>query len=454
VPTNRSPSHPTPALPHPDPAVPRTGLRALLRTLALAWTHAALGGTAGLAALTVALIPAVVLIRALASGPGLIDLATWPAATLALLFAAGLPRFVRRASLALATPLLTTPSIPESPASRPPAFGSPASGSPASGRVRSGVWVVVHAVLGGALVLGTVVAVGVAVAAPVVWLGAGDGRMTYLGLDLHLRGAEGLVTVPLVLGHLVVAVLITWGYAVVLRWAAPLLLGPGAAERLAAERQRADALAHRNRLARELHDSIGHTLTASTLQAAAAGRLLDTTAQPDPHLLRQTLTAIEESSRTALDDLDQALSSLRTPDTPTGPIPPARTLADLPALFDRLRVAGLTVDATGVTGLAGVPEEVSREAYRIVQEGLTNALRYADPATVTVGLTLADDDRLLIELTNPTGTEDLPVGTGRGLAGITERVHLLRGHTEAGPTSGADDGNGWRLAVWLPVGPA
>ena len=98
------------------------------------------------------------------------------------------------------------------------------------------------------------------------------------------------------------------GYAALLRRAAPLLLGPSAAERMAAVERHADRLAHRNRLARELHDSIGHTLTAATIQAAVASNLVDS----DPQRARRAMDSIEQASRTALEDLDHVSAPERT----------------------------------------------------------------------------------------------------------------------------------------------
>ncbi|MFC5822516.1 histidine kinase [Nonomuraea insulae] len=91
---------------------------------------------------------------------------------------------------------------------------------------------------------------------------------------------------------------------------APVLLGPTPAERLAAAEEHARTLAERNRLARELHDSVGHALSVVTLQAAAAGRVLDR----DPATARTALAAIEQSARAALEDLDHVLGVLREDD--------------------------------------------------------------------------------------------------------------------------------------------
>ena len=89
---------------------------------------------------------------------------------------------------------------------------------------------------------------------------------------------------------------------------------------------------------------------------------------------------------------------------------------------------------------------VSREAYRIVQEGLTNALRHAGKVRVTVRLAVRDS-RLRLEMTNPvTGSPAGRPGGGRGLGGIRERVTILGGRMNAGP-----DGDHWRVAVTIPL---
>ncbi|WP_329235673.1 histidine kinase [Actinoallomurus sp. NBC_01490] len=221
---------------------------------------------------------------------------------------------------------------------------------------------------------------------------------------------------------------------------APLLLGPSAADRLAHLERRAESLMERNRLARELHDSVGHALTVTTLQAAAAARVLDS----DPEFARRALSAIEETGRTALEDLDHVLGLLREDASAKTP---QRTLADLPALFAQTRSAGVEVDAD-LARIEELPPVVSREAYRIVQEGLTNALRHAGKVPVTVRLAVRDS-RLALEMTNPIHATAPPrTGGGHGLRGIRERVTILGGRMNAG----ADDGR-WRVTVTLPVVP-
>ncbi|MEV8313229.1 histidine kinase [Streptomyces sp. NPDC059900] len=236
------------------------------------------------------------------------------------------------------------------------------------------------------------------------------------------------------------------------RWA-PALLGPSPADRLAAAEQRAADLAVRNRLARELHDSVGHALSAVTLQASAARRVLDR----DPEFVREALAAIEETTRRTVGELDAVLGVLREGGSDgASPTAPAPTLAaDLDGLLGRTRAGGLRVRATvdlGPGGPDALPPMVSREAYRIVQESLSNALRHAGPdAPLTLRIALDGAD-LEIVAENPlprTAPVSRP-GGGHGLRGITDRARLLGGTVRAGPDDGV-----WRVDVRLPLkGPA
>jgi signal transduction histidine kinase len=226
---------------------------------------------------------------------------------------------------------------------------------------------------------------------------------------------------------------------------APRVLGPTRTERMAAELAAAHAaeraLAERNRLARELHDSVGHALTVTTLQAGAAARVLDS----DPAFVARALDAIAEAGRAALADLDHVLGLLREENS--GNRSPQPDLGDLDALVDGTRSAGVPVELRrdGVT--AAVPRAVSREAYRIVQEGLTNALRHAGPVPVDIRVAVGAD-AVELEVTNPLGAGHARTGGGRGIAGMRERVGVLRGELSAGP-----DGDRWRVAARLPFGP-
>ncbi|MGW0759203.1 sensor histidine kinase [Streptomyces sp. NPDC002814] len=247
--------------------------------------------------------------------------------------------------------------------------------------------------------------------------------------------------------------------ALLAHWA-PALLGPTPEDRLAAAEARAADLAVRNRLARELHDSVGHALSAVNLQASAARRVLDT----DPDFVREALAAIEDTTRRTVTELDAVLGVLRNGDSPTAPAPTLAT--DLDDLLHRTRTAGLHITTTIDVAPETLPPVVSREAYRIVQEGLNNALKHAADKQATLHIKTAGE-HLDITLENPlTGSAAAPVRgagncatspnepaderhperpRGHGLHGITDRAHLLDGTAQAGPIEDT-----WRLHVRLP----
>jgi signal transduction histidine kinase len=180
------------------------------------------------------------------------------------------------------------------------------------------------------------------------------------------------------------------------------LLGPSAAERLAALEERTEQLLERNRIARELHDSIGHALTVAVVQAGAAR------AAGDADFTARALSAIEETGRTALEDLERVLGVLREADRPVGSRP---TLGDADRLLESARASGAKVDAEVSGPLERVPGPVSREGYRILQESLTNVLRHAGPVPVRVRMSVVDG-MLDLEVRNPL---DAGVrGPGRG----------------------------------------
>ncbi|MGP3638355.1 sensor histidine kinase, partial [Streptomyces sp. 24-1644] len=221
---------------------------------------------------------------------------------------------------------------------------------------------------------------------------------------------------------------------------APELLGPTPDDRLAAAERRAADLAVRNRLARELHDSVGHALSAVTLQAGAARRVLDS----DTEFVREALTAIEETTRRTVGELDSVLGLLRQgEDGPQGPAGPG-----LDALDGLLAHCGVPVSYVARGDPGAVTETVSREAYRIVQEGLSNALRHgAAGAPVELRIAVRDEDlEITMENALPEGPPVVRPGGGRGLRGVAERAVLLGGRTCAGPGSGV-----WRLNARLPL---
>jgi signal transduction histidine kinase len=313
-------------------------------------------------------------------------------------------------------------------------------------RLRSALWFVLHLVTGGAVALGLVVALPMALVFIAGQFGLGAEALAgvrFGPLDEHDTLWLSLVGLALLL----VVVYAVAGLGALAALMAPALLGPSPGERIAALEARAGQLAERNRLARELHDSVGHALTVTTLQAAAARRLLDS----DPEFVRGALAAIEEAGRAAAEDLDDVIGLLRERDD--GRPAPQPTLSDLDRLVGEARAAGLEVDVQVGGPLGQVPAVVSREGYRIVQEGLTNAIRHAGRVPVSLRLGVADRT-LEIDLTNPVGGGAAGAGDGatgrgggRGLHGMRERVALLGGRMTAGRNGGL-----WRVAVRLPTG--
>ncbi|MGA5048286.1 sensor histidine kinase [Streptomyces arboris] len=218
--------------------------------------------------------------------------------------------------------------------------------------------------------------------------------------------------------------------------AARWLLGPSPTDRLTVLEGLTEELLERNRMARELHDSIGHALTVAVVQAGAAR------AADDPAFTERALAAIEETGRDALEDLERVLRVLRESGTPVSRRP---TLAEAERLLDSARSSGAKVDARVSGDLGLVPAPVSREGYRILQESLTNVLRHAGPVSVRVTITV-DGGRLELEVANPlSGAAGLP-GSGSGLRGIRERAALLGGKARA--ESREDE---WRVSVSLPL---
>lgn len=189
-------------------------------------------------------------------------------------------------------------------------------------------------------------------------------------------------------------------------------------------------LAERARIAREMHDVVAHRIS---LVAMRAGVLAHRTADPE---VADEAALIQTSARDALAELRVVLADLRGTDAP--PEPPQPTLADLPVLVAEARDAGQLVDLDLTVPVGEVPARLSRQAYRIVQEGLTNARRHAPGAPVGVTVTGRPGTDLIVEVTNPVTDLALPDGTsaGLGLVGVAERVDLLGGSVNHGVASG------------------
>ncbi|NEV90843.1 two-component sensor histidine kinase [Streptomyces tendae] len=216
------------------------------------------------------------------------------------------------------------------------------------------------------------------------------------------------------------------------------LLGPSAAERLSALEERTEQLLERTRIARELHDSIGHALTVAVVQAGAAR------AANSPEFTGRALTAIEETGRAALEDLERVLGVLREAERPVSARP---TLVDADRLLESARASGAKVDAEVTGPLESLPGPVSREGYRILQEALTNVLRHAGAVPTRVRVEVSDG-ALTLEVRNPLPDGRAAPGRGSGLRGIRERAALLGGRAHTGPDGAGD----WEVRVELPPG--
>ncbi|GAA4929048.1 sensor histidine kinase [Streptomyces coeruleoprunus] len=325
-------------------------------------------------------------------------------------------------------------------------------------RWRTVLWLEVRLLVAGVAMAATVLLPTTSVEMVMVAAGHGpgsDGLVPLEGLSPRWLGLP-LALVPLAVLFVVVVLLGRLITVLALR-----LLGPSATERLTALEERTERLLHGNRLARELHDSIGHALTVAVVQAGAAR-----TAN-DPLFTERALEAIEETGRNALEDLERVLKVLREPDHDSGDefgyafgpgVDGAASRGSGPAggrrpgldqaarLLDAARSSGadLTVEVTGpVTELPG---PLSREGYRILQESLTNVLRHAGGVPVRVRIAVSDA-WLDIEVANPATAAATPAGRGgSGLRGIQERAALLGGKAFTGLFDGE-----WRVSASLPL---
>lgn len=197
----------------------------------------------------------------------------------------------------------------------------------------------------------------------------------------------------------------------------------------------------RTRIARELHDAVGHAVNVIVLQAGAA-RL---SSRPDAAFL--ALREIENLGRSALTDLDHMLGLLDDTDAPIRA--PARTSADIATMVHELQTAGADITLHDHCEVP-VGRHVGAAAYRIVQEALTNSLKHAGVAhvEVTLSCTRTELHLLVVDDGHAHPGRGQAVG-GRGIAGMTERAKVLGGRLTAGPTAGG----GFRVEAILPLEP-
>jgi signal transduction histidine kinase len=256
------------------------------------------------------------------------------------------------------------------------------------------------------------------------------------------------VWVSVVFVVLITGAIVAWGMFVRARRQLVLSLRERA-ERAEAEQQLRveQAQAHeRARIAREMHDVLAHRISLLSLHAGA----LEFRPDAPPEEIARAAGVVRASAHQALEDLREVIGVLRDKSLDGDPERPQPTLANLPGLLDESREAGMHVSSEClVDDLAAVPEGVGRNAYRIVQEGLTNARKHAHGAAVDVTLDGAAGSGLTVEVRNrlPLGAGRAPIpGAGTGLIGLSERTSLAGGRLEHGRTPGGD----FELRAWLP----
>jgi signal transduction histidine kinase len=215
------------------------------------------------------------------------------------------------------------------------------------------------------------------------------------------------------------------------------------AEREREERARGAVTEERARIARELHDVVGHSVSVMTVQASAVRRLL----RPEQEREREALLIVEQTGREALAEMRRMVGVLRRPEEAPA-LAPQPSLEHLNRLVEQAREAGLPVELRVEGDPLPLPAGVDLTAYRLVQEGLTNALKHAQAERAVV-IVRYDGESLEVTVSDDgrgTGSDD---GGGHGLVGMRERVAVYGGWLEAGPRPEG----GYRLSARLPVVP-
>ncbi|GAA5204300.1 hypothetical protein GCM10025773_37900 [Microbacterium jejuense] len=222
-------------------------------------------------------------------------------------------------------------------------------------------------------------------------------------------------------------------------------------ELTALEQSRRLVVEERTRIARELHDVVAHGMSLIQVQASTARYRV-----PDlPDDAMREFDEIAQTARTGLAEMRRLLGVLRTEDH-TADLAPQQGLRDIPALVETVRRAGAAVDATLPASLPPVPDAVDITAFRVVQEALSNAVRHAAGAPITLTV---EADAVAVRLVVRNGpaaasgiapTPGAPAPSrGHGLVGMQERAALVGGSVDAA----ADPDGGWTVAVVLPVPP-
>jgi signal transduction histidine kinase len=213
------------------------------------------------------------------------------------------------------------------------------------------------------------------------------------------------------------------------------------AERAREERARLAVSDERARIARELHDVVGHSVSVMTVQASAARRLL----RPQQEKEREALLVVEKTGREAMAEMRRMVGVLRRPEEAPA-LAPQPSLEQIETLVEHTREAGLPVDLRIEGEPVQLPPGVDLTAYRLVQEALTNTMKHARASSAEVVVRYGDGDVELTISDDGVGGADGDSG-GHGLVGMRERVSVYGGELEAGPRA---DG-GFRLRARLPI---
>jgi signal transduction histidine kinase len=220
-------------------------------------------------------------------------------------------------------------------------------------------------------------------------------------------------------------------------------LGDLAAELNATREQLAERalLDQRRRIARDVHDLVGHGLAAMLLQVTSARHVL----RRDPHAAEAGLRDAEEIGRRAMQDLRGTVGLLRGHDDEVAPAVPS--LREIPMLVDHARGGGLAVELRVSGDLSQVGPSVHAALYRIAQETLANAARHAPAARTRLAVEVEGDAvHLHAQTSGPIARATEPERPRYGLVGMRERAATLGGELRAGPTS-----DGWRVDCRLPL---
>jgi signal transduction histidine kinase len=217
-------------------------------------------------------------------------------------------------------------------------------------------------------------------------------------------------------------------------------------EARAAEHVRA-TMAERDRIAREIHDLVAHSLSVTMLHVTGARRLLtDSTGSTEDSDIEEAIEALRDAERVgrqAMAEIRQTVSELATEGDPHRPLPSAD---DLPELVDRVRSAGLEASYDAHGDIGRLTPALGLGVYRIVQESLTNVTKHAPGSPAHVSLAAGRTDVRLTVRSTRTTPHSQPDDTGSGITGMKARVAQLGGTLDAGPS-----GDAWVVEAVLPL---